>query len=1667
MPDMNFGGSSGAPSSFLTPRTGSSIAAPLVADTPENQMRKQQLTHNLFATQYQELLGQSTAMRAATLLKASSIDLVDMVGSVLPGIDRGDYWQKFRDAGENEIVDWANQNQDSVGLTSGIIGAVLTDGLANMATSAIATRSLMSGTFLGSTKLGKLATLVPRAKKAAMDAALKAGVDSEMATVLSTTAGKKFLGAKVAAGMTQGAVSEAAIAVVTQNNEQMWSDDASTNLAWMALGVGLGGAVGAIGARYEARVIANSEEVTTNRVLTIDPNFAQTNRVTPELTLGNFADPIKVRKESAEITANMLEARQAIPADASPKAKALLDNISESVRVTAHEWLQKLTNKGATAVPNTGFSVLGKNADKMAAKHLEGALDADPTLMMGIDSVGIGNADEIFVAHDKRAAALKASPDSVSQQVGHTLEKQEKLVMLNGSWMPDSPEARALANHEPTPVKLTPITKKNQAYFEFNVDVGAAVPLKVDQSMKMPGFLGRSKPVQLRLVDAMIQVGKKMRDSKLPYIVPKDADWLQKDFALDFAAKGGTVDLSQIGMKNLDELEVSSLFEKANSQELKNAISNGTALDFWHRQSLNLALPNSLERLHDGTSFAMQSVLNAVSTNPKMTMQEIRQLRAQFLDMNELRTGMKKGVKDSDVTGNLFNFNRDENGEWLKPIIGFGSVEDMTPELRGTRDHAMQHMAENKVFTNQQLTKGDLTKKIAQNFLTGSAYQKATQIVGLFNDMITGIGGPIPQLLGSFVTKTRKYMDNAVMTAAYDMRAAVDHVTNEHLNMILETTFGGIQNKLAALPARGSKALVDQFFSLAGGWDLKKGVVALPDGTYGFELLSTPQNAARLGRDVQRGDLLMNPSTGKAIVVDDLALDYLERFQIAAKRILADVNAARKARGIEAIQYKQWFVPPPRTEGKFVGYTFDANGKTLPGGAIIANTAEDYARIVASEEKRLKSLGQGHYIKSKNEIESVADMMDRAEMGWIDPSFIGRVNKGQTGAAFSRIINPEALQDSLYWVQDQVKLAADSTVEAMFDSQLKLAKARSAAIDNINPKGKDLRNIFDEWSATIKGIPASSMKPGLGVKQVLAAEKFTQQLIDSSWPSLRVLGANRATALIQDLLNRVGITNGLQGVRGYDDLVKKLGPRTPYANAMEYVEQTMRVSAPPEVRQITSKVNAFTASMLLRWVEFPNAIMNMLGIITNMPSILRSSTTPIIAGMEKGGKRIGIIDTHAILLGGFKDMLLASKHAEWDTMVKNGDTGQSIDEWWKTLGLIDSRSNFQKFVLGDANAKGFLKKKGIDGLVSYAADTTENMSRSWSHFVGLRLADANGIVGTAERHAFARKVANMAIADYNPLNRPEAYQTAFGSMFGLFSSYMQSYNQRMFRWMEVGDFQSVKRQLMMQGTMFGVGSMPGFNALESIMPVDDGDPDKTVSDMIYAKYGPAVGSVIAHGGAQEITRLFGGDTGIALYTRGDANLRAPTMDPTRLMAGLNTVESVVKLILETSSAMIDVNNPAQMQTIVETISRNLPNRAMKGTMEVLFNDGNSVDATGAIISDTQNWLESAMRMAGVRSTRQQGEIEAYYANTTMRRRQAGRMETLRNETRALIRSGKPFDAVAVFNKYVEKGGLPAHFKTWMKDQMLSAQNTRGMKNFVESLRSPNSQLEAWRYEMRQ
>lgn len=258
MPSIqNMVGSSGDGAGFLNPRVGltSVPSDSLSSDDPANLERRRQMTETLFKTKYGEDKDENTGARVAKYLAGGAIDAVDTVASSLSPLDRGAVWQGAREMGLTGLADFAQRNESGVQLTGGVVAALATGYAAEAYIVPLLTRAALASTMLSGTSLvAKGAQYVSSARAVATSAAESAAINGEAVSVFKGV-GKQLLAARVGTGLAKGAISEAAIAATTHSNKEVWSDDASTNLWMMAAGLGISGAVGAIGARFEMRQI--------------------------------------------------------------------------------------------------------------------------------------------------------------------------------------------------------------------------------------------------------------------------------------------------------------------------------------------------------------------------------------------------------------------------------------------------------------------------------------------------------------------------------------------------------------------------------------------------------------------------------------------------------------------------------------------------------------------------------------------------------------------------------------------------------------------------------------------------------------------------------------------------------------------------------------------------------------------------------------------------------------------------------------------------------------------------------------------------------------------------------------------------------------------------------------------------------------------------------------------------------------------------------------------------------------------------------------------------------------------------------------------------------------------------------------------------------------------
>lgn len=1694
---------------ILAPRVGPGSFTGQQADvTPTLPDDQQQLiTQRMFNTTYNENRGIPWYRGVAETVAGTGIDLTDtglsslynatpmgMVQNLVGGqkpINRGDIWNltgRYGGAVGGELQDYYTRNQSRIELLSGLTGAIATGYAAGDLLLPYLADSLASSTAISSSRLWQAGARINSATRAAMEsgqaqAAMTGEAYKAWVPLFQTgSAGaRNFQLLRIGKGVGKAAFEELAIASTMNTNRAIYSDDMSENIFYSAIGLGVGGAVAGYGAKYAMRELANDPTQIMRRRDAIDPQglYAMQELTPAGRILGAEA------KESAELTANLLIARQVTQPNAVPELASRFETIRATGLEAAGISAQKISTKGITGVPGTRFNI--ESTPGSAGAHFIEAGKNDPLNHFGLDSVGVMRVPDptdvhapgfqIFVDREAKTEVLRKTQIPTNIQEACRLEQQQALTLYDGQWLPaKTPEAYGISNYVPDSLVMKQTTKGVNE-FVFATDSGRNVRINADFNPKI-GVGGKiaieSMPhhdlIQIAQ-DGMTSLMKRMKATGEVHVVPQNPNWFQLDSAIEFEKRGGSVQWHNTGdITNAAGAQLASLRLKYL------AISNKPIGNIWQRLSYNLPLPNAAERIYDGTGDSIRTVLyGAAQGNDLSQLQSLRQsvMKTSGLDMMESKP---------TLDGNLFNFNRTEGGKWKAPVVGFfDNSKVSTPLSAPIIAQANAEIKAARVNTMINNPKpGEMIPQMTADLMQRPEFQRSRSVSGLSDDQVTGLGSKRSQLASEFLTGEFTDRDSPLMLDTRAIRTAANQYVDAQIHALTKP-LAEIAAKLHAAPAMASKTLTDQLFSNASGWDLKAAV--LHGNFIGFELADTGRNATRLGRAVQQGELLVNPRTGAQMVVDQLGMNYVNAFNQVAQTVLADKNRLRVARGLSPIQAKTFYFPPPNTRGARVGWTFDEEGQMVPGGGIVQKDPQTFERL---RDEKLKNLPPGWTFKTREQIPTTSDEYDRAAMDFIDPGVGYAPAKGQTGTLANDLVNPHAIGDSMDWVRRQVEQLGTDWMRVTHDSQLGIARARSgveAAVQGMKPLEAP-RNIWNRYQALVLGQNLSDSNNSISGNFMRAGEKIINGQIAAVWPAVAWMAPSHINQWIGDMASRMGVRNPANTLRAksFAELSQKLGPYSPFQSASDYAEQTFKVNRPPEIKAIAQGMNQLSSALVLRYGELPMAAMNMLGIITTMPSILRAGKAPITSYFQVGDNtRVGVLDTMKILMGAMKDHVSPAKAADWAEMIKNGDTNQTFAHFNQQMSTVTDRSSFNRVFMGDktgAPAKNVLqirglqdmkdiaKYKGIDGLLSIATDTTEGWSRTWAHFAGLRLADMQGITGMQARHGFAREIANAAIANYNPMNRPELYQSAFGSMYGLFSSYMQAYNQRLFRWMETGDYKSIGSQMLMQSSLFGVASMPGFNLVQAglmhagVLKGENGE-DATLMDHIYAKLGPEIGSAFAHGGLSEL--------GAALYTRGDMNYRDVTLNPASLMAGVGVMTSVVSGVKEAAQSLFSQATDSQSLEsnahMLEVLARNMPNRVLKGILTQFANGGLDTDSRGQIVSENKNFFEAALRMFGVRSTRQQGEIEAFYANKQLMQREAARMDDLRIETRSMIRNDPNWQSnvMTVFQRYLDGGGRPEHFRTWIKDQIQSSTRTRDVNDLLKALKHPENQMQIWRY----
>lgn len=339
------------------------------------------------------------------------------------------------------------------------------------------------------------------------------------------------------------------------------------------------------------------------------------------------------------------------------------------------------------------------------------------------------------------------------------------------------------------------------------------------------------------------------------------------------------------------------------------------------------------------------------------------------------------------------------------------------------------------------------------------------------------------------------------------------------------------------------------------------------------------------------------------------------------------------------------------------------------------------------------------------------------------------------------------------------------------------------------------------------------------------------------------------------------------------------------------------------------------------------------------------------------------------------------------------------------------------------------------------------------------LGEAHGLMSSAEARAYRNTFVNRVEGNTIASQRPVMFQGPIGQAVGLFQSYQFNFMQQLFRYVGEGSSKDAAMLLGLQGTMYGINGMPGFNAINTHV-VGNLSGNKNHTDLYDATYGIAgktAGDFLMYGVPSSIIQT-------NLYSRGDINPRSLTIIPNQL-ADIPLVSAYGKLLGSLFNTVGKIKDGGNVwESILQGVEHNGISRPLAGLAQDLqATTGNGVvfstSSKGGILGTNDLLsLASLSRLAGGRPLDEAIVNDGMHRITAYEAAQKVRRDNLVEAVKSTRIEGQTVDDTSL-GKFAEQfaatGGKQGQFNKFMLNEYKAA-NTSQAQRILKQLSNPFS-----------
>lgn len=516
--------------------------------------------------------------------------------------------------------------------------------------------------------------------------------------------------------------------------------------------------------------------------------------------------------------------------------------------------------------------------------------------------------------------------------------------------------------------------------------------------------------------------------------------------------------------------------------------------------------------------------------------------------------------------------------------------------------------------------------------------------------------------------------------------------------------------------------------------------------------------------------------------------------------------------------------------------------------------------------------------------------------------------------------------------------------------------------------------------------------------------------------------------------------------KAFSDKLEAAGVVNPFAAYDNHMAQTLyNTSKLHEAKDVAKRLvyagNAFAATAALRFMDIASPLVNAMSMPILMTLAKAQNLPPSLMGAVRA--KGGIPPVASLMHEGVR--------------LSNSEHGKTLSAMWEKQGHYTSfvteankAMRMTREFTSDSASKleGIVNNSFVD-MMSKPADYVETLTRRTMMFTGYALAKKMyPTMGDTAATVFARDFMDRAVGNYHSGQRPVVFQGTMGVAMGLFQTYMLTLAQNIYRGLELKDYKTLGKAMLAQSTIFGAGSLPGFDIISTAIADNFSEENIDLTTGTFRALPDPMATAIIYG--------LPSSAGPALYTRGDISPRIPSPTDITALAAVNlvgqTLDFGANLAKATANNGGNIPNAMMQALSLQSVSRPLARWSELVTGYSVSKYGD-IYATPDEVRDTTNWMGIGARLIGARPIEEAKAREGLFLGKNYDRIDREHRMKVTNELKLAVRAGTLDDAKLeeLAERFASKSGSASAWRKAVNDAIAN-NNLDGKEIILNKLR---------------